>query len=53
MNDYKISDNLRVNLELGYVVNMVDNGTWKRGYRNDSYSRQDAWKTQLTFVYAF
>ena len=53
VNDYKIYDNLRVNLELGYVVNMVDNGTWKRGYRNDSYSRQDAWKTQLTFVYAF
>lgn len=53
VNDYQVYDNLRINLELGYVVNMVDNDTWKRSYRNDSYARQDAWKTQLTFIYAF
>ena len=52
-NKYKIYENLAVNLDLGYVVNCVDKGTWDRRWMNDSISRQDAWKAQLVFRYAF
>ena len=47
-----------MNLELGYVVNMMDQGTWqKSGYYenngNGKFEKQDAWKAQLTFAYTF
>ena len=53
VNSYQIYENLEANLELGYIVNMVDDDTWKRSYRNDSYKKQDAWKAQLIFAYSF
>ena len=42
VNSYQIYENLEANLELSYIVNMVDDDTWKRSYRNDSYKKQDA-----------
>lgn len=53
MNSYQIYENLEANLELSYIVNMVDDDTWKRSYRNDSYKKQDAWKAQLIIAYTF
>ena len=53
VNSYQIYENLEANLELGYIVNMMDDDTWKRSYRNDSYKKQDAWKAQLIFAYSF
>ena len=53
VNSYQIYENLEANLELGYIVNMVDDDTWKRSYRSYSYKKQDAWKAQLIFAYSF
>ena len=53
VNSYQIYENLEANLELGYIVNMMDDDTWKRSDRNDSYKKQDAWKAQLIFAYSF
>jgi hypothetical protein len=58
VNEWQIYENLVANLELGYVVNMIDSDTWKRpGYNggagNGSFSKQDAWKAQLVFAYSF
>ena len=53
VNSYQIYENLEANLELGYIVNLVDDDTWKRSYRSDSYKKQDAWKAQLIFAYSF
>ena len=53
VNSYQIYENLEANLELSYIVNMVDDDTWKRSYRNDSYKKQDAWKAQLIIAYTF
>ena len=53
VNSYQIYENLEANLELSYIVNMVDDDTWKRSYRDDSYKKQDAWKAQLIFAYSF
>ena len=53
VNSYQIYENLEANLELGYIVNMMDDDTWKRSYRTDSYKKQDAWKAQLIFAYSF
>lgn len=52
--NYKIYENLSVNLDLGYIVNMVDNSTWSKDYANfGTFEKQDAWKAQLTFTYTF
>ncbi|MDO5537625.1 MAG: outer membrane homotrimeric porin [Desulfovibrionaceae bacterium] len=52
--NYKMYDNFDINLELGYIVNFMDNDTWKdAGTRNTSFSKQDAWKIQLAFMYNF
>ena len=56
MNAYQIYENLQVNLELGYLVNFIDQDTWKRshgGKRGETYSKQDGWKAQLIFAYTF
>ena len=56
VNTYQIYENLQLNLELGYVVNMIDQDTWKRdGYAsyNNQFSKQDMWKAQLVFAYSF
>ena len=58
VNQWNVYENLEMNLELGYVVNMMDQGTWqKSGYYenngNGKFEKQDAWKAQLTFAYTF
>ena len=55
VNSYQIYENLEVNLELGYMVNMIDTKTWDRSWMQDTtnVSRQDAWKAQLIFAYTF
>lgn len=60
VNTYQIYENLQLNLELGYVVNMMDRDTWRHtGFSNASntyysqYSKQDMWKAQLVFAYSF
>lgn len=58
VNQWQIYENLEANLELGYVVNMMDKDTWeKSGYNggagNGSFEKQDAWKAQLVFAYTF
>ena len=58
VNTWQAYENLSVNLELGYVANMMDKGTWKKaGYNNGagngSFEKQDAWKAQVVFQYTF
>lgn len=53
---YQIYDNLKLGLECGYIVNMMDSGTWQDAdvrYLGDSYARQDAWKANLIVQYNF
>lgn len=56
VNSYQIYENLEVNLELGYMINFIDQDTWKRsngGRMGDAYEKQDAYKAQLIFAYTF
>ena len=53
VNAYQIYENLEINLELGYVVNFIDQDTWKRADYASAYEKQDAWKAQLIFAYTF
>ena len=58
INQWQIYENLEANLELGYVVNMIDQDTWKKdgyysGGGNGSFDKKDAWKAQLVFAYSF
>ena len=56
VNAYQMYENFEVNLELGYIVNFIDQDTWDRsqgGRLGDSYKKQDAWKAQLIFAYSF
>ncbi|MDE5831665.1 MAG: outer membrane homotrimeric porin [Desulfovibrio sp.] len=58
LNRFELYENFEINLDLGYVVNMYDQGTWQRsGYYNGSgngnFEKQDAWKAQLIFAYNF
>lgn len=58
VNQWQVYENLELNLELGYVVNLMDKDTWEKssyygGADNGSFERQDAWKAQLTFAYTF
>ena len=54
VNSYQMYENFDVNLELGYIVNFMDNDTWKKaGERNSSFQKQDMWKAQLIFAYSF
>lgn len=54
VNSYQIYENLEANLELGYVVNMIDRDTWKHSsYNQQGFSKQDAWKAQLILAYTF
>lgn len=50
---YQIYDNLTATLELGYIVNGIDKGTWNPDWRNDSLSKSDAYKAALIFNYSF
>lgn len=52
--NYKMYENFNIELELGYIANFMDNNTWeKAGARDSSFSKQDAWKAQLKFLYRF
>lgn len=58
VNQYQIYENLEINLELGYVINLMDKDTWRKtsyyeGSGNGNFEKQDAWKAQLTFAYTF
>ena len=55
VNSYKIYENLEMNLELDYVINCMDNSTWKKanGGNGGSFSKQDMWKAQVVFAYSF
>ena len=53
-NTYQMYENFAVNLDLGYIVNMYDSGTWDRNWMQDrKVDKKDAWKAQLTFAYSF
>ena len=58
VNSWQIYENLEANLELGYIVNMMDKDTWEKdgyygGAGNGAFEKQDAWKAQLVFAYTF
>ena len=55
VNSYQIYENLEANLELAYVVNMMDQDTWRHSSwsNNKEFSKQDMWKAQVTFAYSF
>ena len=55
VNSWQIYENLEANLELGYIVNMMDKDTWDKSYISEqrNWSKQDAWKAQLIFAYSF
>ena len=58
VNELQIYENLSMNVELGYVVNMIDNDTWRKagyndGQGNGSFQKQDAVKAQVVFQYSF
>ena len=54
VNSYQIYENLEANLELGYIVNMMDKDTWDKSHLGDrNWSKQDAWKAQLILAYTF
>lgn len=53
---YKIYENLKAGLELGYIVNMMNKDLWQssdRSYLGQSFAKQDAWKANLIFQYSF
>ncbi len=57
VNNYKMYENFDINFELGYMVNFIDNDTWKKSGTGRAYQhgfdRRDAWKAQLIFAYQF
>ena len=55
VNSWQIYENLEANLELGYIVYMMDKDTWDKSYISEqrNWSKQDAWKAQLIFAYSF
>lgn len=50
---YQIYENLEATLELGYIANAVDKGTWNRSFKHSSFSKGDAYKAALVFNYSF
>lgn len=50
---YKIYDNLEAAVELGYIVNAIDKGTWNRSFKDSRFTKGDAYKASLIFSYAF
>ena len=52
---YKVYENLRVDLELGYIHLWLDKGTWG-GYENyvgNTLNSKDAWKATVNVIYTF
>ncbi|MEG2172004.1 MAG: outer membrane homotrimeric porin [Desulfovibrionaceae bacterium] len=54
-NTYKIYDNLKMDVNLGYIVNGVDRDTWKRSYQKSAtpFSKGDGYKAEVFFTYSF
>ena len=50
---WKVYDNLELVLELGYIINGIDKGTWERSYKNDRFDKADAYKAALVVNYSF
>ncbi len=52
---YKIYDNLTATMQLGYIVNGIDEGTWNPDGRMDSKwgGNRDGYKAALVFKYKF
>lgn len=52
---YQIYENLEMAVMLGYIVNGVDKGTWKRSYQtnNAPFSKGDGYKAEVFFSYSF
>ena len=50
---YQIYENLDARLELGYIINGIDKGTWNRSFHHSSYSKSDGYKAGLIFTYKF
>ena len=53
VNSYKIYQNLEMNLELDYLVNCMDNSTWKKAQNPSSFSKQDMFQAKVVFAYSF
>ncbi len=53
VNSYKIYQNLEMNLELDYMVNCMDNSTWKKAQTPSSFSKQDMYQAKVVFAYSF
>ncbi|MDR1856700.1 MAG: outer membrane homotrimeric porin [Desulfovibrio sp.] len=55
INNYQMYENLEMVLELGYIANLVDNGTWNQTntHKAVTYKKQDAYKAQVVFAYTF
>ena len=53
VNTYQIYENLQMNVELDYLVNCMDNSTWKKAQNPSSFQKQDMWKAQVVFAYSF
>lgn len=55
VNVYRMYENFDINVELGYIANFMDDGTWKRHSYNNfgSYEKQDIWKAHAIFTYKF
>lgn len=50
---YKIYENLEARLELGYIINGIDKGTWERSFHHSSFSKSDGYKAGVIFSYKF
>ena len=53
VNSYKIYENLEMNLELDYLVNCMDNSTWKKAQNPSSFQKQDMYSAKVVFAYTF
>ena len=53
VNSYKIYQNLEMNLELDYLVNCMDNSTWKKAQNPSSFQKQDMYSAKVVFAYTF
>lgn len=55
-NYWQVYDNLRIGLELGYIVNNMSANTWQdssRNYLGSNIGMQDVWKATLYVGYTF
>lgn len=50
---WQLYENFSATLELGYIINNIDKGTWERAYQPTRYDKADAYKAALIFQYKF